>query len=64
VVGLHKLLESELSLRLKDEERATLVRDNTRKLYMAMTRAGQRLVMTCVGDARALFPIPLQGDLP
>jgi hypothetical protein len=37
-------------LRLSDNERETLMRDNTRKLYMAATRAGQRLVVTYVGE--------------
>jgi hypothetical protein len=27
-----------------------MIRDNTRKLYMAATRAGQRLVITYVGE--------------
>ena len=40
----------EQSLRLSDAEREALVRDNTRKLYMAATRAGQRLVITYVGE--------------
>lgn len=48
--GVHQLFEQEQSLRLSDEERAELIRDNTRKLYMALTRAGQRVVLTYVGD--------------
>ncbi|MBP1467981.1 DEAD/DEAH box helicase [Candidatus Chloroploca sp. M-50] len=55
LVGIHRLLEAEGSLRLSEEERAEQIRDNTRKLYMAMTRAGQRLVITYVGEVpRAL----------
>jgi superfamily I DNA/RNA helicase len=50
LVGLRDLFEEEQSLRLSDEERESLIRDNTRKLYMAATRAGQRLVLTYVGD--------------
>ena len=50
VMGVHELYEEEHSLRLSDEERVELVRDNTRKLYMAITRAGQRLVLTYVGE--------------
>jgi superfamily I DNA/RNA helicase len=46
LVGLRELFEQEQSLRLSDAEREALVRDNTRKLYMAATRAGQRLVIT------------------
>ncbi|MCC7359639.1 MAG: DEAD/DEAH box helicase, partial [Anaerolineales bacterium] len=45
VMGVHELYEEEQSLRLSEEERAELIRDNTRKLYMAITRAGQRLVL-------------------
>jgi len=48
-MGAHELYEQEQSIRLSDEERAELIRDNTRKLYMAITRAGQRLVITYVG---------------
>jgi hypothetical protein len=50
LVGLHKLFEEEQSLRLSDDEREEMIRDHTRKVYMAATRAGQRLVFTYVGD--------------
>jgi ATP-dependent exoDNAse (exonuclease V) beta subunit len=50
IVGIRKLFEEEQSLRLSDPEREALIRDNTRKLYMAATRAGQRLVLTYVGE--------------
>jgi hypothetical protein len=50
LVGLRSLFEEEQSLRLSDEEREGLIRDNTRKLYMAATRAGQRLVLTYSGQ--------------
>jgi hypothetical protein len=49
LLGAHKLIEAEGSLRLSEEERIERVRDTTRRLYMAMTRAGQRLVLTYVG---------------
>lgn len=49
LLGIHDLYEKEQSIRLSEEERADLIRDNTRKLYMAITRAGQRLVITYVG---------------
>jgi hypothetical protein len=49
LVGAHHLFEQEQSVRLSDEERNELIRDNTRKLYMALTRAGQRVVLTYVG---------------
>lgn len=50
LVGLKSLFEEEQSLRLADDEREALIRDNTRKLYMAATRAGQRLVLTYSGE--------------
>jgi ATP-dependent exoDNAse (exonuclease V) beta subunit len=50
LVGLRDMLEAEQSLRLSDQEREALIRDNTRKLYMAATRAGQRLVLTYSGE--------------
>ena len=50
LMGIHDLYETEQSIRLSEEERADLIRDNTRKLYMACTRAGQRLVITYVGS--------------
>ncbi len=48
--GVHQLYEEEQSVRLSDDERAELMRDNTRRLYMAITRAGQHLVLTYVGE--------------
>lgn len=55
VMGAHRMCEAEQSVRLSEEERAELVRDNTRKLYMAFTRAGQRLAITYVGDLPDVF---------
>jgi hypothetical protein len=55
LMGSHRLVESEGSLRMSEEERAERVRDTTRRLYMAMTRAGQRLVMTYIGEPPAFF---------
>lgn len=49
LVGLRELFEEEQSLRLTDDERMAIIRDNTRKIYMAATRAGQRLIFTYVG---------------
>ncbi|MEW6401810.1 MAG: UvrD-helicase domain-containing protein [Chloroflexota bacterium] len=59
LVGLRLLFEEEQSLRLSDEEREGLIRDNTRKLYMAATRAGQRLVLTYSGE----LPVTLRSAL-
>ena len=65
LMGVHSLYEEEQSVRLSEGERAELIRDNTRKLYMACTRAGQRLVLTYVGEVPDLFSdlIPLDGAL-
>lgn len=49
VIGAADLLASEANFHLKDAARAELIRDNTRRLYMAFTRAGQRLVITWTG---------------
>ncbi len=49
LVGMHELIEIEQSMRLSDEEREELIRSHTRKLYMAFTRAGQRVVITWPG---------------
>jgi hypothetical protein len=59
LVGAHQLFEQEQSIRLSDGERAELIRDNTRKLYMAITRAGQRVMLTYVGSVpEALSNLP------
>jgi len=50
LVGLNRLFEREQSLRLSEEEIDQLILENTRKVYMAATRAGQRLVITYVGQ--------------
>ncbi|NMC13184.1 MAG: hypothetical protein GYA34_09920 [Chloroflexi bacterium] len=50
LVGLRELFEEEQSMRLADDEREDMIRDNTRKIYMAATRTGQRLVFTYVGQ--------------
>ena len=50
LTGVHTLFEEEQSVRLSEDERHDLIRDNTRKLYMALTRAGQRVVLTYVGE--------------
>lgn len=55
IMGLHQLFEEEQSLRLSDEDRQQLILQNTRKIYMATTRAGRRLVLTYVGDLPQVF---------
>lgn len=61
LVGLRELFEDEQSLRLSDDERVALIRDNTRKIYMAITRAGQRLVFTFVGNLPEVLQKLLQN---
>jgi len=62
LVGLYKLFEREQSLRLSDNEIEKVMLENTRKIYMAATRAGQRLVITYVGQIpdilRSLLILP------
>jgi superfamily I DNA/RNA helicase len=50
IAGMGRMFEEEEGLLLAEEDRADLVRQNTRKLYMAFTRAGQRLVLTHTGE--------------
>jgi len=49
LIGGAELLEKEDDLQMSPEQRAELRRDNTRRLYMAFTRAGARLFITWVG---------------
>jgi hypothetical protein len=51
ILGATDLLEMEDSFKLAPEERKEIVRDNTRKLFTAMTRASQRLVVFKRGAA-------------
>ena len=50
LVGLQELFEEEQSVHLSDDKRVDLIHDNSSKIYMAATSAGQRLVFTFVGD--------------
>jgi hypothetical protein len=50
LMGLNALFEAEQSARISDEEREAMIQENTRKIYMAITRAGQRLFFTHVGE--------------
>jgi len=60
VMGTHALFGKEGSLLADAELRETLAQETTRKLYMAFTRAGQRLVVTHAGtppkSLMAAFP--------
>jgi superfamily I DNA/RNA helicase len=52
LVGIADLIAAEEDYHLKDEARAERLRDNTRKLYMAFTRAARKLVITWTGQRR------------
>ncbi|MCL5998067.1 MAG: UvrD-helicase domain-containing protein [Chloroflexi bacterium] len=60
LAGTAGLLEKEQNIRISDDERQELIRDNSRKLYMAITRAGQRLVITVMGSQAESFQTLLQ----
>ena len=50
LLGLDRLFEKEGDPRLAPEERAELIRDHTRKIYMAITRAGEKLLISYGSD--------------
>lgn len=50
LLGSYRLLEQEENPELSSFQMTELAENNTRCLYMAMTRAGQRLVVTWVGN--------------
>ena len=45
IIGLQALFDAENKLGIGDRERHTLMIENTRKLYMGMTRASEKLVL-------------------
>jgi|WetSurMetagenome_2_1015567.scaffolds.fasta_scaffold149109_2 superfamily I DNA/RNA helicase len=55
LVGSREQFEEEQSLCLSGDDRESLIRDNTRKIFMAVTRAGHRLVFTFVGELPIIF---------
>jgi ATP-dependent exoDNAse (exonuclease V) beta subunit len=55
LMGLQQLFEGEHSLRLSKDDQVERILRNTRKIYMAATRARQRLVMTYVGKIPAVL---------
>lgn len=58
----HDLHDAAHRTRLLDDERHDLIRDNTRRLYMALTRAGQRVVLTYVGEPPAAMLQSLEAQ--
>jgi superfamily I DNA/RNA helicase len=61
LAGTGSLLEQEHSIRISDEERQDLVRDNSRMLCMAITRAGQRLMNTVPDRQAEQFQVVAQA---
>jgi len=45
--GIDALFEKENSPLLDPREKADIIRDHTRKIYMALTRVGEKLVIFC-----------------
>lgn len=63
LLGIESFFESENDPRLAADQQGERLRDHTRQLYMAITRAGQRLVIICQHDATREFLQSLT-DLP
>jgi superfamily I DNA/RNA helicase len=55
LLGIDAFFESEHDPRLSADQRAERLRDHTRQLYMAFTRAGQRLVIICQREDTLTF---------
>lgn len=56
VLGIDAIFEKEADPRLDHRQKAELVRDNTRKIYMSLTRAGEKLLISYQNDkTRALL---------
>jgi superfamily I DNA/RNA helicase len=55
LAGLNRSFEEENGLHLSDHDRTEMILNNTRKIYMAATRAGQRLVVSVVGKTPMIF---------
>ncbi len=51
LAGPREIFDDEQSLQLSNDECEALIRENRRKLYMATTRTGQRLVSTYMGES-------------
>ena len=57
LVGLDRLLEAEESLALDEIEREELIKQNTKKVFVAITRAAQRLIIIYRNErTRKKFP--------
>ncbi len=61
VIGLALFFEKEGNPILSPEERQALIKEHTRKLYVAMTRASQRLILSCSGPVPAALEQALKA---
>jgi hypothetical protein len=50
LLGVADIIAAESDYRLKEEARVELIRDNTRRIYMAVTRAARKLIFTWTGS--------------
>jgi len=68
LLGAHELYEQEQAYRISEEERADRIRQNTKRLYTAITRAGQGLFITFKGpvphDLRPLTSLSVSENPP
>ncbi len=63
--GLDSLLEREEAIGLDGDQKHELIRDNTRRIYMGITRASQKLVITCRSlSTQAAFKSSRNHQLP
>jgi hypothetical protein len=60
---MNRLFEREQRLHLSDKETDRLILKNTRKFSMASIRAGQRMVITCIGEVPDLLrELPISSE--
>ncbi|MCD4753221.1 MAG: UvrD-helicase domain-containing protein [Anaerolineaceae bacterium] len=50
IMGIYQLFEQEQNIRISQEERDELIQENTKKIYMALTRAGNYVFITYRGE--------------
>ena len=61
--GLDSLFEKEQTLGLEAADREEILRDNTRRIYMAVTRAGRKLLITHLRpETRRVFSVDAMAE--
>ncbi|WP_309386036.1 UvrD-helicase domain-containing protein [Cerasicoccus frondis] len=58
IIGLDRLFEQEMALGLDDTDREELVRKNTKRVFVAVTRASQKLVVIYKNEATREVLLP------